>query len=643
MAMAIQHAFSDSVTGRVEDGGLVLGFRAGDDGFDAAATAESIRQAADLAMRDAAIHGIILMLAGGGEAGPVALERLAASIGLLENLEKPVVAALDGAVCGLLLGIALAAHGRVASADARFTFRQVKSGLVPAAGATQRLPRLIGCAPALAMIAGGRVFGAKQALEAGLIDGIASGDLLAGAQAVLAGLKPPLRRSSALAVADDAGAFEIGVAAIIRKARGATAPAEAARLIRLARDGNFEAGLAEEARVLRRLHAGAESVALRHLASAEERSAGAMDIAAARPLATIGVAGLGLMGSGIVTACLAAGYHVVGFEQTAAAAEAGHARVSEMVAKAAASRPDGDAVATSIAAFSATADIARLAQADLVIEAVFDDFEVKAALFRKLDPILKPEALLATNTSYLDPDVLAAVTGRADRVLGLHFFSPANIMRLVEVVDCARTSAVTLATGIAFSRSLGKLPVVSGVNEGFIGNHIFSAYRGEAEAMLAEGAYPEDVDGAMEAYGFPLGIFAVSDMAGLEISWARRKRAAATRDPALPYVDIADRLCEAGRFGRKAGRGWYSYEDGARRSDPRVHALIDDYRARKAITPKRFTEPEIVARLLAVMAREGRALIDRGVARDADDIDLVLVNGYGFPAIKGGPMFASGQ
>ena len=642
MASAIPQTFSGSAQGHMSGNVLVLELsRPG-----LAAAAEDICRMLELAAREAGVHGIVIKLAGGAVADPAAQAVFARSAALLEAFEKPVVAALEGSVSGPLLELALAAHARIASADARLAFPQVRLGIVPSAGGTQRLPRLIGAPQALAMIAGARVLAAAQALEAGLIDRIAGNDLLAQAQDLLATLAPPLRRASALAVADyDADAFDAEASKIVRKGRGAMAPAEAVRLVRLASEAAVEAGLAEEAQVFRRLHGGAEAAALRHLAEAEERAAWTADgMAAPVALSVVGVAGLGLMGAGIAAACLAAGYRVVGFEQTAAAAEAGRDRIAELLAKAVAAGKLGeDAAATQIARLSTATDIAGLADADLVIEAVFDDFDVKAALFRALDPILKPGALLATNTSYLDPDALAAVTTRPDRVLGLHFFSPANIMRLVEVVDGEGTSEVTLATGIAFVRRLGKLPVVTGVGEGFIGNHIFSAYRGEAEAMLAEGAYPEDIDRAVEAYGFPLGIFALNDMTGLEISWARRKRAAATRDPHLPYIDIADKLCEAGRFGRKTGRGWYVYEDGKRRSDPQVHALIEDYRARKGIAPKRFGEAQIMDRLLAVMAREGHALIGKGVARRTSDIDLVLVNGYGFPANKGGPMFASGK
>jgi 3-hydroxyacyl-CoA dehydrogenase len=250
--------------------------------------------------------------------------------------------------------------------------------------------------------------------------------------------------------------------------------------------------------------------------------------------------------------------------------------------------------------------------------------------------------VLATNTSYLNPDDIAGATAHPERVIGLHFFSPAHIMRLVEVVRCSRSAPDAVATGLAVAQRLRKLPIVAGVCEGFIGNRIFSAYRREAEFLLEDGALPHEIDAALEDYGFPMGLFAVNDMAGLEIAWARRKRQAAGRDASERYVNIADRLCEAGRLGQKSGRGWYAYPDGKRTIDPDVTLLIEAARAAKGITPQTFSKAEILARLLSAMSAEGQGLLAQGVAERAGDIDLVMINGYGFPAHKGGPMFATG-
>ncbi len=648
-------AFSDSVRGSVADGVLIATI----DNPPVNATSADVRAGLLAALRhaqtDSAIRAMVITGAGktfiGGadirEFGkPVVEPALPSVIAAIEGADKPVVAALNGAALGGGLEVALAAHGRIAAAKASLALPEVRLGIVPGAGGTQRLPRLVGAPTALDMIATGRAMTAAEAQKAGLIDRV-SDDLVKEAAAFALSLTDePLRHTSALPVPTfDADAFEQARRLIVKKARGATAPQEAARLVALSATAAFDDGVAEERATFLRLRDSAEAAALRHLFFAE-RAAGKVEGLTAEPraLATIGIAGTGLMGAGIAAACLAAGYRVIGYEQDRQAAEAGHARIAGLIDKAVAvGKLTQDAAGAQKARLVTTADPAELAAAELVIEAVFDDFDVKAALFRALDGLLPPETILATNTSYLDPDALAAVTDRADRVLGLHFFSPANIMRLTEVVRCTATSDETLATGIAFVRGLKKLPIVTGVAEGFVGNRIFSAYRAEAEAMLAEGAYPEDIDRAMENYGFPMGLFAVNDMTGLEIAWARRKRLAASRDPNVPYFDVADRLCEVGRFGRKAGRGWYVYRDGEKASDPEVHALIDEWRAQNGVTPANFTEADIMRRLLGVMAREGQALLDAGIARHPDDIDLVLVNGYGFPSVKGGPMFAARQ
>jgi 3-hydroxyacyl-CoA dehydrogenase len=278
-----------------------------------------------------------------------------------------------------------------------------------------------------------------------------------------------------------------------------------------------------------------------------------------------------------------------------------------------------------------------------VIEAVFEDLGVKTEVFRRIDELAPANAVLATNTSYLDLNDIAASTRRPEQVLGLHFFSPANVMRLLEVVRGARTAPDVLATGIEIARRIGKLPVVAGACEGFIGNRIFALYRRHAEYLALDGAAPAAIDRAIENYGFAMGPFAVGDLAGLDIAWAMRERRAARRDPNERYVEVADRLCEQGRFGRKSGRGWYLYPEGSRKGvpDPEVDALLDAERKAKGIKPRSVSDDEIVRRLLAVMANEGAKVLADGIALRPSDIDLVFVNGYGFPSIKGGPMFAA--
>lgn len=565
----------------------------------------------------------------------------------LESLSKPVVAAINGAALGGGAEVALACHGRIAGAKANIGLPEVKLGIVPGAGGTQRLPRLIGTAAAIDMIGSGRSLRGDEALELGLVDSIAIdpvAEAIAMAQRLTAG---PLRRTGDLTVAPvSAEAVAAARDKVLAKARGQAAPAEAVRLVEAASTLSLQDGLADERATFLRLRDSDEAKALRHVFFAERavHKLDRLEGVEPRSLSTIGIVGLGLMGAGIATAALTAGYDVIGVEQTGEAAETGHDRIGELLEKTIRSgRLSNAARDAALARLTVTNDTGALAAADLIIEAVFDDPAVKTALFQSFDAIVGPDAILATNTSYLNPDDIAAATARPERVVGLHFFSPANIMRLVEVVDCRATQPQVLATAIAFARKLGKLPVVCGVTEGFIGNRIYSAYRREAEFMVEDGATPQDVDAALETWGFPMGIFAVNDMAGLEIGWARRKRQAATRDPSERYVEIADRLCEAGRFGRKSGRGWYDYATGARTVDPAVTALIEASRAAKGIVPRSFTSDEIVSRLLAAMAAEGRALLAEGIAVRASDIDLVMINGYGFPAHKGGPMFLAGE
>jgi 3-hydroxyacyl-CoA dehydrogenase len=566
----------------------------------------------------------------------------------IENATKPVVAAVNGAALGGGLEVALAAHRRIATATATLALPEVKLGIVPGAGGTQRLPRLIGIPAAIDMIATGRTAPAAEALKLGIVDRIESGDLRAAAIAEARSLTgTPLRRSGACDVPPaSAEAIDAAASKALARARGQSAPHEAVRLVRLTVDMPFANGLAEERRTFLALRDSEQAAALRHVFFAERAAAKVPGLEDVKPrrVETIGVVGLGLMGSGIASCALDAGYTVVGVEQTEDAAAKGRSRIEGLLDRALQSgRLDAAGKANRLQRLTTSGALQSLSAADLVIEAVFDDLAVKTEMFAKLDRIARQDAILATNTSYLDPEPIAAATTRPECVLGLHFFSPANVMRLLEVVRCARTSPDVLATGLAVAKRLRKLPIVCGVTEGFIGNRIFSAYRREAEFLLEDGALPQQIDGAMEAYGFPMGPFAVFDLAGLEIAWARRKRQAATRDPKARYVDIADHLCEAGRLGMKAGRGWYRYRDGKREVDPEVAALIEQRRAAKGLAARTIPDDEIRQRLLAAMAAEGAALLSEGVAARASDIDLVMINGYGFPAHKGGPMFAAEQ
>ncbi len=569
-------------------------------------------------------------------------------IARIEIFAKPVIAAINGAALGGGLEVALACHRRLAASAAKLGLPEVKLGIVPGAGGTQRLPRLTGIAASIDMIANGRIVSTAEARKFGIVDEEAKGELIPEAIAdAKSAIAAPIRRTGSLTVPPEAPeAIDRAAADALRKARGQRAPAEAVRLVRLAATASLSDGLAEERRTFIALRDSEEAAALRHVFFAE-RAAGkvdGLDAVTPRRIETVGIVGTGLMGSGIAVSALNGGYRVIGVEQTGEAAEKGRGRITGLIDKAVQSgRLDAAGRDERLRRLTVTAQMQELAKADIVIEAVFDDLAVKTELFQRLDDIVRADTILATNTSYLDPDTIAAATRLPARVVGLHFFSPANIMRLLEVVNCKETAPDVLATALALAKRLGKLPIVSGVTEGFIGNRIFSAYRREAEYMLEDGASPQEIDAALEAYGFPMGPFAVFDMAGLEIAWARRKRQAATRDPNERYVVIADRLCEAGRFGQKSGRGWYAYPDGKRTVDPAVTAMIEAARAEKGITRKHFTAEEIVARLLKAMVAEGEKLLSEGIAARASDIDLVMINGYGFPASKGGPMFASGR
>ncbi len=645
--------FSDSVRGRLADGVLLIEI----DHPPVNALSTDVRKgllaalshgAETPAIGAMAILGKGKLFVGGADirelGQPPAEPILPTIVAAIEASTKPVVAAINGAALGGGLELALAAHRRIASPTATVALPEVKLGIVPGAGGTQRLPRLIGVPAGIDLIATGRTVGADEALRLGILDRVEKSDLEASAISEARSLiGAPLRRTGERAVPDaETDAIETAATKALARARGQTAPREAVRLVRLAAERPLLEGLAEERRTFVALRQSDQAAALRHVFFAERSATKVAGLEGIEPRAveTIGVVGMGLMGSGIATAALDSGFKVVAVEQSAEAAAKGVARVGALVDRALQSgRIDSSGKADRLSRLITSDDLQGLAGADLVIEAVFDDLAVKTELFVRLDGIVRPDTILATNTSYLDPDRIAAATTRPDRVLGLHFFSPANIMRLVEVVRCARTAPTTLATGIAIAKRLRKLPIVSGVTEGFIGNRIFSAYRREAEFLLEDGALPQQIDAAMEAFGFAMGPFAVFDLAGLEIAWARRKRRAAIRDPKARYVDIPDLLCEAGRFGQKSGSGWYLYRDGKREVDPDVTSLIEARRAAKGITARDIPADEIRDRLLAAMAAEGAALLSEGIAARASDIDLVMINGYGFPAYKGGPMF----
>ncbi len=627
------------------------------------AFSQAVRAGLETALRQVAADPAVaaVVVAGAGRSFPAGADirefgkpiqppTLPAVIATLDALPKPTVAAIHGNALGGGCEVALACDRRIMSAEAGIGLPEVKLGILPGAGGTQRLPRLVGAPAALELVTSGRRLGADEAVTLGLADAVAEGDLLDAAVAeaerlVREGRAP--RVSQRAVPPFDAVAFAKAEAEVERRARGQLSPVKAGEAVALAARLPFEEGLAAERALFAELVVGDQAKALRHIFFAEREAPKVEGLAAApRPVVRVGVIGGGLMGSGIAAACADAGLDVLLVETDAATAQRAAARLDELYGRQVRSgRLDEAAKAIRLGRIACGADFGVLAAADLVIEAVFEDLAVKQEVFRRLDAVARPGAVLATNTSYLDVDAIAAVTARPGDVCGLHFFSPANVMRLLEVVRGAATSGATLATALALGKRLGKLAVVARVGEGFIGNRIFSAYRRQMEFLLEEGCLPQQVDAALEAWGLAMGPFSVFDLTGLEIAWKMRQRQAASRDPRARYAVIADRLCEAGRFGQKAGLGWYRHAPGARRGepDPAVEAIIVAARAEKGIVPRSFSDGAIQDRMLAAMVNEACLLLEEGIAQRPSDVDVTLVNGYGFPAWRGGPLFAAEQ
>ncbi|OZI25151.1 3-hydroxyacyl-CoA dehydrogenase NAD-binding domain-containing protein [Bordetella genomosp. 7] len=574
----------------------------------------------------------------------------------IEASAKPVIAALHGAVLGGGLEIALSAHYRIALAGARLGLPEVNLGLLPGAGGTQRTPRLIGAAAALDIMLSGRHASAKEALEWGLVDRIAAEPEaraagIAYAQELLRQGAGPRPTRDATALQDRAAAqaaIDAARAQLQSRQRGLFSPSRIVDAAQAALDQPFDSGLQTERALFLQCLDSPQRAALVHAFFAERETAKAPETrhAQPRPLLRLGVVGGGTMGAGIAVAMLDAGLSVVMVEQHEEALARGRARVEQvydlLVAK---GRLDAAGKAERMARYTGATQYDALSDADLIVEAVFEDLDVKAAVFAELDRIAKPGAVLATNTSYLDVDRIAAATSRPADVLGLHFFSPANIMKLLEIVVAGRTSPDAVATGFELARRLRKTPVRAGVCDGFIGNRILAVYRQAADLMMEDGASPYDIDAAVRGFGYPMGPYQVADLAGGDIGWATRKRRAATRDPRLRYVQIADRLCERGWFGQKTGRGYYLYPDGARTGtpDPEVLAIIDAERQRAGIAPRPFSHEEIMRRYLAAMVNEAANVLREGIALRPLDIDVVFLSGYGFPRYRGGPMHYADQ
>ena len=566
---------------------------------------------------------------------------------LIEAAPLIVVSALHGTALGGGLEMALASHYRIAVPSARMGLPEVHLGIIPGAGGTQRLPRLVGAGEAIDMITTGRQISADTALEMGLIDRITDGTPreigLAYARDLIDQGAPP--RPVSASPAPQPVDFDAAYEAVLKKSRGQLSPATAVRSIQAACEMPFADGLKHERALFKDLMETDQRKGLIHAFFAERAVGKLPELAdvAPRQVQTVGVIGGCTMGAGIATAALLSGLDVTLLEMTDTAAHTAKERITGNLQGAVTrGKINGDTFAhLTETALAVTTDYAALADADLVIEAVFEDMSVKKQVFTKLDAICKPGAVLATNTSYLDVNDIAAITSRPQDVIGLHFFSPAHVMKLLEIVVGDHTALDVTATGFALGKRLKKTAVRAGVCDGFIGNRILATYRAAADHMVLDGATPFQIDTALEAFGFAMGPYAVSDLAGLDIGWAVRKRKRAEGlDPRARDTSFADRLCEQGHFGQKTGKGYYAYEKGsrARVPNPDVLTFIEAERAAQGLTPQAFTDAQIVRRYMAAMVNEAAKVVGEGIARRPLDVDVVLLFGYGFPRYHGGPL-----
>ena len=565
-----------------------------------------------------------------------------------DAMSKPVVAAIGGFALGGGLELALACHYRVAAPKAQLGLPEVKLGILPGSGGTQRLPRAIPMAEAVKMMTRGDSIPAEKAKEFGLVDEIVQGDLLGeaiGFAKRMVGKPLPVLRNRKPKLDGDAKAFFAQAREqVAKESKGYPAPLLIVECAEAAATRSFDEGRKLERANFDKLVAGTESKSLRHMFFAERQTSKIPDVPDDTPVREIGkaaVIGAGTMGGGIAMNFANAGIPVTVVDSTQEALEKGLNKVRDnyaaTVSKGRLTQSDMD---KRMGLIQGSTNLGNVADADIVIEAIFERMDVKQDLFRKLDAMVKPGAILATNTSTLDVDQIAAATKRAPDVIGTHFFSPANVMRLLEVVRAKRTAKDVLATTMKLGKRLKKVPVVSGVCDGFIGNRMLEKYVQQSLFLLDQGASPQQVDGALQAWGMAMGPFTMYDMAGNDIGWEIRKRRYQER-PDMVYSRIADRVCELGRFGQKTGKGFYKYEPGNRKPvpDPEVEKLISSYRSEVGIKPRSVTDEEIIERCVYALVNEGAHILEEGIALRASDIDMVYLTGYGFPPYRGGPMF----
>ncbi len=629
-------------------------------------TRRGITDGLDRAQADAAVKAIVLIGAGKLFSGGADIREfdtpksfaepnLLSVILALEACTKPVVAALHGTAMGGGLELSLGCHYRVAAPGTQVALPEVKLGLIPGAGGTQRLPRVIGVENALNMIVSGDAVKSEQLAQIPgqlLFDRIVEGDLLAGAVSFaeeVAERRPLPRVRDLKATHPNADAyFQFARNTVGAMSKNYPAPLKCVDAVESALTKKFDDGMRHERDTFLALMLTPECRAMRHAFAAERATTKIPDVPADTPLREVkkvGVIGAGTMGGGIAMNFLNTGIPVVILETKQDALDRGVATVRKnyegQVKK---GKLKQDKLDQRMALLSTTLNYADIRDADLVIEAVFEDLAVKEQVFRALDEVMKPGAVLATNTSTLDVNRIAAFTKRPQDVIGMHFFSPANVMKLLEVVRGEKTAKDVLATVMALGKRIRKTSVVSGVCDGFIGNRMIEQYSRQAGFLLEEGCTPEQVDKAIEKFGFAMGPFRMGDLAGNDIGWYIRKRRYVEK-PEVRYSKTADLLCEMGRFGQKTGAGWYDYKPGKRDAiaSPLVVEMIDKHRKELGIAPRKIGDDEIVQRLVYALVNEGARIVEEGIALRASDIDIVYLTGYGFPAWRGGPMHYAGE
>jgi 3-hydroxyacyl-CoA dehydrogenase len=625
---------------------------------------EALVGALSLANADPGVEALVLIGSGAGFSGgadirefgtpkAIAYPNLRTVIREVEDSAKPVIAAIGGVCMGGGLELALACHYRVGVPGARIALPEVKLGLLPGAGGTQRLPRLLGAEAALNIIVSGATVASEKLRDTPLFDSFGDGDLLQNALAfarrvVTEGRGRKRVRDLRLDMPNAEAFFQFARNTAKAVAGPYPAPLACVEAVAAAVGKPFDAGLARERELFTTLMLSPESAALRHVFQAERAASHILDVpedTPVRAIAKIGVIGAGTMGGGITMSFINAGLPVVLLETKQDALDRGLANIRRNYQGALRKGTLNEAsLAQRLALITPTLDYGLLHDVDLCIEAVFENMDVKRQVFGTLDGVVRPGAILASNTSALNLDEIANFTHRPQDVIGLHFFSPANVMRLLEVVRGAKTANDVLATVMRLSKTIGKIAVVSGVCDGFIGNRMLARYGAAAHDLIMAGALPQQVDAALQDFGMAMGPFRVGDLAGLDIGWALRKRRAA-EFPDRDFSNVSDDLCEAGRFGQKTGAGWYRYEAGSRTPipDSAVLTIIEQYRRKKGLTPRTVTTEEIVERCIYALINEGARILEEGIAQRSSDIDLVYLNGYGFPAFRGGPMFYADQ